>query len=101
MTDNKQATFYGTKLHPGQVPLGPPDKYGFTTYVEPETEKMTLSEAEATLVVPADKANNNCVQDAQWRLRDVLKLAYRERQPTDEAPSYVVERVNNLKSWLK
>ena len=30
------ATYYGTKLHPGQVPLGPPDKYGITTYVEPE-----------------------------------------------------------------
>lgn len=30
------ATYYGTKLHPGQVPLGPPDKHGVTTYVEPE-----------------------------------------------------------------
>lgn len=33
----KFATYYGTKLHPGQVPLGPPDEHGITTYVEPET----------------------------------------------------------------
>jgi len=33
--EGKFATFYGSKLHPGQVPLGPPDKHGVTTYVEP------------------------------------------------------------------
>lgn len=63
---------------------------------------MTLTEATAALTVPASKANNNCVQDAQWRLRDMLKLA-KAGEPGcggNAAPAYVVKAVNDLRSWL-
>jgi hypothetical protein len=45
-------------------------------------------------------SNNNCVQDAQWRLRDALKLARQRLSDTDPAPSYVVKAVKDLRSWL-
>lgn len=66
---------------------------------------MTMNEARAALVVPAQFRNNNCVQDAQWRLREVLALASSgasslRRGDDDEAPSYVAQRVANLRSWL-
>lgn len=61
---------------------------------------MTLDEATAALTVPANKVNNNCVQDAQWRLRYALKLASASREGTDEAPNYVVKAVADLRSWL-
>ena len=57
---------------------------------------MTMDEARTALIVPAHKANNNCVQDAQWRLRDALKLAGNRV----DAPTYVAKAVNDLKSWL-
>lgn len=62
---------------------------------------MLIAEAIAAHKVPAHKANNNCVQDAQWRLHDAIKLAKHSRCDTDEAPSYVVKAVNDLKSWVK
>lgn len=55
-----------------------------------------MQEARDALTVPAHKANNNCVQDAQWRLRDALKLA----GDRDLAPSWVVKAVQDLRSWL-
>ena len=62
---------------------------------------MTLVEALAAHdAIPADKRNNNCVQDAQWRLRDMIKLAERVERNTEEAPSYVVKAVRDLRSWL-
>lgn len=63
---------------------------------------MTMDEARAALIVPAHKANNNCVQDAQWRLRDAIKLAMTRAANVDGgmAPSYVVKAVNDLKSWV-
>jgi hypothetical protein len=64
-----------------------------------ETAKMTMNEAIAALKVPANKANNNCVQDAQWRLREAIALASWGNDP-HTAPSYVVKAVNDLKSWL-
>jgi hypothetical protein len=61
---------------------------------------VTLAQAIAALQVPAHKANNNCVQDAQWRLRDAIKLALRGGTEADKAPSYVVKSVADLRSWL-
>lgn len=61
---------------------------------------MTMNEATAALIVPANLANNNCVQDAQWRLRDLLKLASNSRSGEDTAPDYVARSVTSLKSWL-
>jgi hypothetical protein len=61
---------------------------------------MTMNEARAALVVPTSKANNNCVQDAQTRLREALKLAQMAGSRSDEAPSYVVKAVQDLRSWL-
>jgi hypothetical protein len=34
------ATYYGSKLHPEQVQLGEPDKYGIKTYVEPDDPRL-------------------------------------------------------------
>lgn len=34
------ADFYGSRLHPGQVPLGEPDHYGIVTYVEPNDPRL-------------------------------------------------------------
>ena len=60
---------------------------------------MTIAEAiTAHDAIPADKRNNNCVQDAQWRLRDAIKLA--DTIGHTEAPSYVVKAVHDLRSWL-
>lgn len=59
---------------------------------------MTFAEAHAALNVPAHKANNNCVQDAQWRLRDALKLA--ARMGSETVPSYVARAVTDLQSWV-
>jgi hypothetical protein len=61
---------------------------------------MTMLDAHNAHTVPAHKANNNCVQDAQWRLRDALTLAGRMHALTDAAPSYVVKAVSDLRSWL-
>lgn len=41
------AEYYGTKLHPEQVPLGGPDKYGFYTYVEPSDPRLASAIAKA------------------------------------------------------
>lgn len=63
---------------------------------------MTMNEARAALTVPTNLANNNCVQDAQARLREVLALTGRvgDDGGDSEAPSYVVERVRWLKNWI-
>lgn len=61
---------------------------------------LTLSAVAEFLKVPAHCANNNCVQDAQWRLRDALKLAASVRVAHTEAPSYVVKAVADLQSWV-
>lgn len=62
---------------------------------------MTMHQAARALTeIPADKVNDNCVLDAQWRLRDAIKLAYNLYTPDDAAPSYVIERVKNLRSWF-
>lgn len=59
----------------------------------------TIALATAALNVPASTQNNNCVQDAQWRLRDALKLAASCRDE-DVAPSYVLKAVADLQSWV-
>jgi hypothetical protein len=59
---------------------------------------MTMHEATTALIVPAHRANDNCVRDAQWRLRDAIKLA--NLAGWEKAPSYVVAAVDALKSWL-
>jgi hypothetical protein len=62
--------------------------------------EMLMQDARRALEVPASKANDNCVQDAQWRLRDVLDLAGRYYTSTEPAPDYVVRSVLALRSWL-
>lgn len=61
---------------------------------------MMMQDARKALEVPASKANNNCVQDAQWRLREVLELASQRYTSTEAAPDYVVRMVCALRSWL-
>ena len=61
---------------------------------------MTMNEAAAALKVPAICANNNCVRDAQWRLRESLRVARQLRDGTDAAPDYVVRSVAALQSWV-
>lgn len=61
---------------------------------------MTMNEARSALIVPADKANNNCVQDAQARLRSALDLAGNFHSGDEPAPAYVVEMVRCLTNWL-
>lgn len=60
----------------------------------------TIAAAIAALEVPASVQNSNVVQDAQWRLRDALKLAapYKDEDP---APSYVLKAVHGLQSWVQ
>jgi hypothetical protein len=60
---------------------------------------LTLAAASLALKVPAEFVNNNCVQDAQWRLREAISLAMESRSGSDEAPSYVRKAVNDLRSW--
>lgn len=60
----------------------------------------TIADVAATLNVPASTANNNCVQDAQWRLRDALKLAAHFYTDDDPAPDYVLTAAAGLKSWV-
>lgn len=59
---------------------------------------MSLTEARARLALPADKANNNCVQDARLRLREAIILA--ESTGRADAPSYVLKAIRDLDSWL-
>jgi hypothetical protein len=60
----------------------------------------TIATAAATLNVPASTQNNNCVQDAAWRLRDALKLAAHFYKDEDAAPDYVLTAAAGLKSWV-
>lgn len=62
---------------------------------------MNIATATAALDVPANMRNNNCVMDAQWRLRDALKLAARRHTADADAPTYVVQAVADLRSWLR
>lgn len=50
--------------------------------------------------VPAKFLNDNCVQDAQWRLADALELATDFYNEDAAAPDYVVKAVNDLASWI-
>lgn len=62
---------------------------------------LTVDAARAAVTsIPAHKCNDNCVQDAQCRLRDALKLASHFHTGTDIAPSYVARAVADLQSWL-
>ena len=66
------------------------------------TAPLTMSEARAAIrAIPVQYLNNNCVQDAQWRLADAIQLACHGRFEYDVAPDYVVKAVNDLASWLK
>jgi hypothetical protein len=67
---------------------------------ETKESKMTIDEAVKKLNVPVEVQNVNTVQDAQWRLRDALKLASRRLSGSDDAPSYVLEAVRGLDSWI-
>lgn len=60
----------------------------------------TIAIARAALEVPASVQNSNVVQDAQWRLRDALRLAAPCRDE-DPAPSYVLKAVRDLQSWVQ
>ena len=46
------------------------------------------------------RSNDNCVQDAQARLRAALALASRYYGPADFAPTYVARRISDLLDWL-
>jgi hypothetical protein len=56
----------------------------------------------ATSALPSDVMNDNCVQDALYRLREELRRAdasgaYRE---TDQAPAHLVKAQSNLWAWI-
>ena len=59
----------------------------------------TIADAILALDVPVSAQNSNCVLDAQWRLRDALKLAAPYRID-GAAPGYVLKAVADLKSWV-
>lgn len=61
---------------------------------------MTINDAIAALEVPEHKRNDNCVQDAQARLREKLRLAQKFHADTEEAPDFVQKSVRSLQSWL-
>lgn len=57
---------------------------------------------EATNSLPSDVCNDNCVQDALWRLRGALRIVdrtgiYRE---VDEAPEHLVKARDALRDWI-
>lgn len=57
----------------------------------------------ATSALPADVANDNCVQDALFRLRETLERAddsglYYE---TQMAPDHLIKARENLFAWIK
>ena len=61
----------------------------------------TIANARAALVVPPATANNNCVIDGQFRLREALKLASNFYGEADAAPDYVLRAVSGLESWVR
>lgn len=65
------------------------------------TAPLKMTEARDALHdVPAKFLNDNCVRDAQWRLRAALELACHGGFEYDAAPDYVVKAVNDLASWI-
>lgn len=57
----------------------------------------------ATSALPTDVANNNCVQDSLFRLREALRIVdstglYYE---TQMAPDYLIKARENLFAWIK
>jgi len=61
---------------------------------------FTVADAKTALNVPAAVQNNNCVQDAQWRLRAALDLAAPYYADADPAPDYVLQALAGLESWI-
>ena len=51
--------------------------------------------------IPAAAANDTGVQDAVIRLRQAVALALSSREPTDEAPSYVLKARKDMSSWIE
>lgn len=56
----------------------------------------------ATSALPSDVMNNNCVQDALYRLREELRRTdnvgtYRE---ADIAPAHLIKAQSNLWAWI-
>lgn len=57
----------------------------------------------ATSALPTDVANNNCVQDTLFRLREALRIVdnsglYYE---TQMAPDHLIKARENLFAWIK
>jgi hypothetical protein len=57
----------------------------------------------ATSPLPADVANDNCVQDALARLRENLAMVDRTRRyyETQPAPDYLVRYRDKLFAWIE
>lgn len=56
----------------------------------------------ATSSLPSDVMNNNCVQDALYRLREELRRVdnLSKLRETDAAPMHLIKAQGNLWAWI-